>query len=104
MPKYIFAYHGGSMPDTPEAQEAAMAAWGAWMETHKDALADPGNPVGLSKTVLTDGSIEDNGGSNPLSGFSFVDVADMETAIKVAQDCPILNDGGTVEIAPIMEM
>ncbi|MCU1356000.1 MAG: hypothetical protein JWM89_1418, partial [Acidimicrobiales bacterium] len=28
MTKFLLTYHGGSMAQTPEAQEAAMAAWG----------------------------------------------------------------------------
>ena len=30
MANYIFAYHGGKMPETPEEGERVMAAWGAW--------------------------------------------------------------------------
>ncbi len=104
MAKFIFAYHGGGMPETEEAQQASMAAWGAWMESNKDALADPGNPVGLSKTVQADGSVADNGGSNPLSGYTIIEAGDMDAALAIASACPILQDGGSVEVAPIMEM
>ena len=32
MPKFMFIYHGGGRPETPEEGEKVMAAWGAWME------------------------------------------------------------------------
>ena len=51
MPKYVFAYHGGGMADTPEAQAEAMAAWGAWFGELGAAVLDGGNPAGQSKTV-----------------------------------------------------
>ena len=32
MSKYLYVYHGGSMPETEEEGAKVMAAWGAWME------------------------------------------------------------------------
>lgn len=104
MPKYFFAYHGGSAPATEEQETAAMLAWGQWMDAHETALVDAGNPVGMSKTVLSDGSVIENGGSNPLTGYSILEAADIETALSIAKSSPILNDGGTVEVAPLMEI
>lgn len=103
MAKFMFAYHGGGMPETKEAQAAAMAAWGAFMEKHAAAFADGGNPVGMSKTVGADG-IKDNGGSNPVSGYAFVTADTIEAACEIASECPIIADGGSVEVAPVMEM
>lgn len=31
MPKFMFIYHGGSAPESPEEGEKVMAAWDAWM-------------------------------------------------------------------------
>ena len=103
MPKFIFAYHGGGMPETPEEGEKAMAAWGAWYESMGSAIADGGAPVGMSNTVTASG-VEENGGSNPLSGYTVVEAADITAACEMAKGCPILNDNGTVEVAPIVEM
>ncbi len=104
MPKFILAYHGGGRPDTHEARQAAMAAWGAWMEKYKAEIVDPGAPVGQSQTVSSDG-VADHGGANPLSGYTILNCADMQTAISIAQDCPIVDhNGGSVEVAPILEM
>lgn len=104
MPKFMFAYHGGGMPETPEEGEKEMAKWQAWLGGMGASCADMGNPVGMSKTV-TAGGVEDNGGSNPLSGYSIVEAADVDAACEMAKGCPILDGGkGTVEVAPIMEM
>lgn len=104
MPKFMFAYHGGGMPETPEEGAKAMAAWQAWYGGIGDKLADGGAPVGKSQTVTPDGSVVDNGGSNPLSGYTVVDVADAAEACDLAKGCPILADGGSVEVAPIIDM
>ena len=103
MPDFMLAYHGGKAPDTPEEGAKVMAAWTAWIGANAEALGEGGAPVGPSKTVSTSG-VADDGGANPLSGYSLCTAASMEAAIEIAKGCPILASGGTVEIAPEMEM
>ena len=104
MAKYVFAYHGGKMPETPEEGQKVMAAWSDWLQGMGSAVVDGGNPVGPSKTVSADG-VEDNGGSNPLSGYSIVEADSLETAVEMAKGCPVLKGGhGTVEVAEVMNM
>lgn len=103
MPKFIFVYHGGKTPSDPAEQDRVMAAWGAWMGSLGDALVDGGAPVGLSRTVSSTG-VADNGGSNPVSGYSMVEAANQDAAAEMAKGCPILDDGGTVEVAEIHQM
>ena len=104
MAKYVFAYHGGKMPETPEEGQKVMAAWSDWLQGMGSAVVDGGNPVGPSKTVSADG-VEDNGGSNPLSGYSIVEADSLETAVEMAKGCPVLEGGhGTVEVAEAMDM
>ena len=103
MPNFIFAYHGGGMPETPEEGEKVMAAWNKWYGDMGSAVVDGGAPVGPSKTVSKSG-VSDNGGANPLSGYTVVSAADIDAATKMAKGCPILDDNGSVEVAPIMEM
>lgn len=102
MPNFIFAYHGGKMPDTPEEGQKVMAAWGKWFESMGDAVVDPGNPVGKSSTVSS-GGVADNGGANPLSGYSIVKAADKDAAISLARGCPQTQDG-TVEVCEIVQV
>lgn len=104
MPDFVFAYHGGSMPDTPEEGAKVMAAWNEWYGGMGDALVNPGAPVGMSSTVSADGVV-DNGGANPLSGFTVVKAADMAAACEMAKGCPMVESGsGTVEVAQVHEM
>ncbi|MEM8629850.1 MAG: YciI family protein [Pseudomonadota bacterium] len=103
MPKFVFAYHGGGAPTDPAEREKAMAAWGAWYESIGAAVVDGGGPCGLSKTV-TAGGVAENGGSNPLSGLTQVEAADQDAAIAMAQGCPILSDGGSVEVVEVLQM
>src|SRR4051812_21392787 len=61
MAKYLLAYKGGHMAETPEAQAAAMAAWGAWFGGLGAAVSDPGNPFGPSASLAANGSASDGG-------------------------------------------
>jgi len=103
MSKFIFAFHGGTPPKTPEEGKAMMAAWMAWMDEIKGSIIDPGAPVGMSKTVSGKG-VADDGGANPISGFTIVEAADMDGAIAMAKGCPINTGGGSVEVAELMSM
>ncbi len=104
MPEFVFAYHGGKTPETQEEGEKVMAAWQTWMGGMGTALVQPGAPVGMSKTVSASG-VADNGGSNPISGYSVVSAADIDAATEMAKGCPMVVDGsGSVEVAEIHQM
>ena len=104
MTKFAFIYHGGSMPESPEEGAKIMAAWNAWMGGIGAALIDGGNPFGASTTVNSDGSISDDGGANPASGYSLVEVVDLDAALAHAKGCPILDGGGSIEVCEAMAM
>ena len=103
MPKFLFVYHGGSKPETPEDVADVMAKWGAWFEEMGAAVVDGGNPVGLSKTVTNDGVL-DHGGANPASGYSIISAGTIDDAVAKAKGCPVLESGGSVELAEIIVM
>ncbi len=103
MSNYIIAYHGGKKPENPEAGAKHMAKWKAWIGGLGDAVVNPGTPLGKSKTVSSSG-VSDDGGSNPMSGFSIVKADSMDAALEMAKACPFLETGGTLEVAEMMEM
>lgn len=98
MPNYLLAYHGGGMPETEEDVARVMAAWEAWMGKVGDAMLDAGNPVGQTATIAADGSVSVGGGSNPVSGYSLIRADHLDAAIALVAGCPILDDGGSVEV------
>lgn len=102
MAKFLFTYHGGSMAETPEAQEAAMAAWGGWFGALGSAVVDHGNPCGASATVTADGSVVDGGGANPATGYTTVEADDLAAATVLVKGCPVLASGGSVEVSELI--
>lgn len=104
MAKYLFVYHGGSKPESKEGMAEVMNAWGQWFGSMGSAVVDGGNPVGMSSTVVSNGSVIDNGGANPASGYSLIEAPTLDEALAKAKDCPILSAGGSVEVAEAMDM
>ena len=104
MPNFIFAYHGGKRPESDDEYQRIMAEWGAFYEKMGKHVKDGGGPAGSSKTVKP-GGVEGNGGANPISGFTLVEADNLDAAVKMAKDCPMVKDGsGSVEVAEIMQM
>lgn len=103
MPKFLLVYHGGEMPDDPKEVEAEMMRWKTWLDNLGGDVVDPGNPVGMSKTIYAD-KVTDDGGSNPVSGYGIVNASSIEDAIVKGKGCPHLRSGGTIEVAEIIEL
>ena len=103
MSKYLFVYHGGKAPESEEEGAAVMQAWQNWMGGLGDKIVDGGAPVGQSQTVST-GGVAGDGGSNPASGYGIFEAGSDVEAAEMAKGCPILESGGSVEVAPIHEM
>jgi hypothetical protein len=102
MPKFLYAYHGGNQPATPAEGEKTMKAWMDWIGNLGKAMVDPGNPTSKSKMLSPGGKVVDGGGSNAVSGYSVVEAANLDAAIKMAKDCPQLAANGSIEVAEIV--
>ena len=90
------------MPKSPEEGQKMMTDWNAWMASLGSALIDPG--VGLGKSrYLTAPGVEGTV-TGPLSGYSLIEAADIDAALTLAGKNPIFSLGGTIEVAPVMEM
>ena len=81
-----------------------MAAWTASMEGLGEALTDPGNPFGNSTTVESNGSTSAGGGANPASGYSLIEADSLDAAVALAASCPILDAGGSIQVAETVDM
>jgi hypothetical protein len=102
MAKYVLVYKGGGMAETPEAQEAAMQAWGGWFGTLGSAVVEPGNPFGPSTAVQSNGST--GTATAGLTGYTVLEADGLENAAKLAGGCPVLASGGSVEVYETIPM
>jgi hypothetical protein len=98
MANYVLVYKGGGgMAQDEAARQKIMAAWGQWFGSLGDRLVDGGNPFGPSASIASNGTVS-NGASSGLTGYSVIKADDMQGATNSAKGCPVLADGGTVEV------
>ena len=101
MGTYVFIYHGPTeMPEgvtpTEDDMKASMGEWMAWAEKAGAALTDFGKPLGGGMRVTVDGSAVASG--SDITGYSILDVPDMDAALALAKVHPHLRWPGGCEI------
>lgn len=98
MSDFVLLYRGGGQPESDEARKAVMDAWTAWYGQLGSAIKDGGNPFAeTARHLRSDGSVGDVKG-NPATGYSILQADSLDDAASLAKGCPILNDGGDVEV------
>ncbi|WP_434315663.1 hypothetical protein [Leifsonia sp. P73] len=95
MSAFILAFRNDP---TVNATEEEVAAWGAWFQKLGPAVTDMGSRVGATTLLGT------SAGANALSGYALVDAADLTAASALAEGCPGLSYGGSVEVGEVIEM
>jgi hypothetical protein len=92
--------------------QETMQRWQAWfkdLET-KGHLANYGQPLDTTGgSVVKDkkGSFSDGPYAETkdiVVGYSLIEATDLPQAMKLATACPIFDQGGMVEVRPIMKM
>lgn len=78
-----------------------MKAWEYWFTELGSAVADRGHPLGARQTVAPHGRVGDGG---EVDGYTLITADDLSAAIEKAKGCPVLADGGTVEVGECLEM
>jgi len=103
MKQFVLVYLGGNPPSSKgEAQEHFKKYMG-WLTSLGDAVVIPTIPLKDTTTVSPDGSVRE-GSSSAMSGFSIIRADSLQAALSIAQDCPFLEIGGSLEVSEMMEM
>jgi hypothetical protein len=104
MANFLLAYTGGSgMATDPAEQQKAMEAWGQWFGSLGASVVDGGAPFGPSAQIGSDGAVS-SGGPSGLTGYSVISADSLDDATTKAKGCPILSNGGAVEIYEALPM
>lgn len=103
MAQFMITYLGSPKPSSPEEGQQHMAKYKQWLAALGDAAISPANPLKNSKTVNPDGSVSD-GSTTAMSGFTLIEADSEEAALSIAQACPYLEIGGSLEVSEVMKM
>ena len=113
MKDFLYLFIGGheaAAARSPEEMQKNMELWMAWMGSLQEAgIYKGGDPLEAEcKTVagpdrvVTDGPFAE--AKEVIGGYTKVTTKDIETAVEHARGCPIYDDGGRVEVRPIMHI
>ena len=111
MAKFLFVYRRDPAvvsQMSPEQMQQIMQKWPAWMGEgfQKGWMVDAGDGLKPearfvdAKNVVTDGPFVES--KDVVGGYSIVQAASIDAAAEFAKGCPVLLNGGTVEIRPLM--
>lgn len=94
---------------SPEKAKQTIKKWQAWFDdlNGKGCLRNIGQRLdesgkvirGTNKTV-TDGPYTET--KEVVGGYSLIEAIDLDEALKIASGCPIVENGGSVEVRPVM--
>jgi hypothetical protein len=96
MAKFLFSYRAPA--DYTMSEPETMSAWTSWFAGIGANVAEPGEPVSESA------ALGDAGAGTRLGGYSVVTADDLKAALALAQGCPLLSDGGGVEVGLLSEV
>jgi hypothetical protein len=95
MEKYVFSFR---VPSDYRPNAETPAEWRAWFGGLGSALVDVGHAVSEYASL---GEVGDS--SSRMVAYSVVSAEDVNSALALAKDCPVLRVGGGVEVGPVME-
>ena len=103
MTQYVFVYLGGNQPSNPEEAQKHFTKYMEWLSSLGDSVISPTIPLKDTTTVSPDGTIN-KGGRAGMSGFTIIKAESMDAALSIAQACPFLEIGGSLEVSELMQM
>jgi hypothetical protein len=92
MTEFVLTYR--TPPDYVGSPDA-LAAWDEWFDSLGGNLIDRGNPVFVHKTL---GNCD---AETALGGYSLIKADDLPAAVALATGCPVLREGGGVEVGEL---
>ena len=111
MEKFMLIFHGGMSPDvSPEIMQSQMGKWMAWVEKlNKNGQYVSGEPLlpggklikGKNKSA-TDGPYTE--GKEVVGGYFVVNAENYDDAVKICEDYPDFDFGGSVQVRQVMKL
>jgi len=102
MKEYIFLFRGGKTDSASDQElDEHERAWDDWMDSlEEEGVLIDGLPMKDHEVIVDkDGASARQGSADDsVTGYLILETTDMEMAVELAQDCPIFDFGGTIEV------
>lgn len=112
MSEFLFLFRGSNPQGrSPEQMQQSMQKWSAWFKelSEKGVVKNPGNPLERTGKVVKGRGKEVHDGpyaeaKDLINGYTLIETPTIDQAVELSKGCPIFEDGGAVEVRPIMKM
>jgi ribulose kinase len=94
MPNFVIAFRAPAGRALTAAEEAR---WPVWFDKISSQIVDPGNRVGEVRSLPVTAAR-----ALVLAGYIVVAAGNIDAAVAVAEQCPMLLQGGAVEVAAVV--
>ncbi|MBC7893085.1 MAG: hypothetical protein H7Y12_12785 [Sphingobacteriaceae bacterium] len=96
------------MEVSPEAMQAEMAKWNAWIGgiaaqgklISSEGLLPSGKTISGKAQIVTDGPFSE--AKEVVGGYTILTAANLDEAVQLANGCPMFEADGRVEVRPVM--
>lgn len=110
--EYLLLFRGSGWDKglSPEQLQKTLDQFMAWFERLKqEGKVKAGQPLertgkivsGKNGRVVADGPFAES--KEAIGGYFLLQVNDLDEAVEIAQQCPALDFGSTVEVRPVAE-
>jgi hypothetical protein len=112
MTQFAFLYRGGDPPPaSPAEMQKRMEKWLKWFKdlADKGHIKDRGIPLDRSGALVaggpgrnvTDGPYAEK---DLVLGLTLVEARDLAYAVELARTCPVFEQGGCLEVRPVLTL
>jgi hypothetical protein len=107
MSNFLLSFHGGAPGATEEERDASQERWGAWFVQIEESIVDAGDGVAPLAFISPNGDVmrdapSGDDASKAVTGYTVITADDLDAALEIAKACPILKDGGSIEVGEIL--
>ena len=113
MSEYMLLFRGTHWDKSlsPEELQNVMSQWTVWFDRltqqgkikSAHPLVDEGKIVAWKKgQTVADGPFAES--KEAIGGYFLLQVSDLDEALEIAKECPVLRYGMTVEVRPVAAM
>jgi hypothetical protein len=108
MSEFAFLFRGRDRCAFPEQTQRTMRSWVAWFKelSANGSLRDGGHPLADSGMVVSGKQKAVHAGTHApagdaVGGYMLIEARDLAHAVEISKGCPILENGGSVEVRPV---
>jgi len=111
MSEFTFLFRGRDRSASPEQMQKTMRNWVSWFKelSASGCLRDGGHPLADSGMVVSGTQKAVHAGTyaqggDAVGGYMLIEAGDLAHAVEISKSCPILENGGSVEVRPVEQL